>query len=67
MKPGKPTTFATCTFNDRKKYFLCLPGNPVSAVVTARLFLLPILNEMSGGLSKPIVVKAKVRKILLFT
>ncbi|KAL6422800.1 hypothetical protein ACFW04_010774 [Cataglyphis niger] len=60
MKPGKPTTFATCMWNGRKKYFLCLPGNPVSATVTARLFLLPLLNEMRGDFSEPIIIQAKL-------
>ncbi|XP_011882674.1 PREDICTED: gephyrin [Vollenhovia emeryi] len=60
MKPGKPTTFATCTFLGRKKYFLCLPGNPVSATVTAHLFLLPLLNEMRGDFSKPVAVQTKL-------
>lgn len=60
MKPGKPTTFATCTFLGRKKYFLCLPGNPVSATVTARLFLLPLLNEMCGNFPEPVIVQAKL-------
>lgn len=63
MKPGKPTTFATCTFLGKKKYFLCLPGNPVSATVTARLFLLPLLNEMRGDSLEPLIVQAKVCKI----
>ncbi|EFN68596.1 Gephyrin [Camponotus floridanus] len=58
MKPGKPTTFATCMYHSRKKYFLCLPGNPVSAIVTAHLFLLPLLNEMRGDFSEPIIVQA---------
>ncbi|XP_070155978.1 gephyrin [Polyergus mexicanus] len=60
MKPGKPTTFATCMWRGRKKYFLCLPGNPVSATVTARLFLLPLLNEMCGDFSEPIIIQAKL-------
>ncbi|XP_072750094.1 gephyrin [Anoplolepis gracilipes] len=60
MKPGKPTTFATCMYHGRKKYFLCLPGNPVSSTVTARLFLLPLLNEMRGDFSESIVVQAKL-------
>ncbi|XP_025985946.2 gephyrin isoform X2 [Solenopsis invicta] len=58
MKPGKPTTFATCTYLDKKKYFLCLPGNPVSATVTAHLFLLPLLNEMRNDSSEPVIVQA---------
>ncbi|XP_077264401.1 molybdenum cofactor synthesis protein cinnamon [Temnothorax americanus] len=60
MKPGKPTTFATCTFLGKNKYLLCLPGNPVSATVTAHLFLLPLLNEMHGNFSQPVIVRAKL-------
>ena len=60
MKPGKPTTFATCEFNGKKKYILCLPGNPVSATVTAYLFAVPLLNRLNGNLSKPVIIKAKV-------
>lgn len=26
MKPGKPTTFATLKFNEKKKYIFALPG-----------------------------------------
>jgi len=62
MKPGKPTTFAACFYKNKKKYFLCLPGNPVSAFVTAHLFLLPLLRQMQSDNTKPIVVLAKVCK-----
>nr|XP_045606195.1 gephyrin-like isoform X1 [Procambarus clarkii] len=48
MKPGKPTTFATCMFEGKKKLILGLPGNPVSAVVTSTLFILPLCRKMSG-------------------
>lgn len=48
MKPGKPTTFATCMFNGKKKLVLGLPGNPVSATVTSHLYVLPSLRKMSG-------------------
>lgn len=65
MKPGKPTTFATCYHNGKVKYFLCLPGNPVSSIVTARLFLLPLLHYMQKGcIMQPIVLQAKVCKIV---
>lgn len=64
MKPGKPTTFATCRFEDRRKYFLCLPGNPVSATVTAHLFLLPLLNEIRYYFTDPVIIKARVSKIM---
>ncbi|KAK7079432.1 hypothetical protein SK128_007137 [Halocaridina rubra] len=48
MKPGKPTTFATCIYSGQKKLILGLPGNPVSAVVTSNLYLLPLCRKMSG-------------------
>ncbi|XP_034188250.1 molybdenum cofactor synthesis protein cinnamon isoform X1 [Osmia lignaria lignaria] len=60
MKPGKPTTFATCMFQNRKKYLLCLPGNPVSATVTMYLFVLPLLKQLSKDYSTPTIVKAKL-------
>ncbi|CAF3603057.1 unnamed protein product [Rotaria sordida] len=48
MKPGKPTTFATCEVNGKKKLFFGLPGNPVSALVTYWLFVVPTLKHMMG-------------------
>ncbi|PNF23498.1 hypothetical protein B7P43_G06514 [Cryptotermes secundus] len=44
----KPTTFATCIFEGKKKLMLGLPGNPVSAAVTSHLYLLPAMRKMSG-------------------
>ncbi|XP_029675323.1 gephyrin-like isoform X2 [Formica exsecta] len=44
VKPGKSTMFATYRM-DKTKCILCLPGNPVSAFISAHLFLLPLLNE----------------------
>lgn len=61
MKPGKPTTFATCEFHGRNKYFLCLPGNPVSATVTMNLFALPLLKQICKDNSVPTIVRTKVR------
>lgn len=46
IKPGKSTTFATIIFDDKIKYFLCLPKNPVSTLITARLFLIPLMNGL---------------------
>ncbi len=48
MKPGKPTTFATLTWKDSPKLVLGLPGNPVSAAVTANLYVLPACRKMAG-------------------
>ncbi|XP_065351667.1 gephyrin [Cloeon dipterum] len=60
MKPGKPTTFATCDFKGQKKLVFALPGNPVSATVTCHLFALPALRVMAGfssGYSREITVQ----------
>ncbi|XP_012055344.1 PREDICTED: gephyrin-like [Atta cephalotes] len=46
MKPGKSTTFATCIFNHKIKFFLCMSANPVTIPIVAHIFLLPFLNGM---------------------
>lgn len=64
MKPGKPTTFATCQFEGKEKLILGLPGNPVSATVTSYLFLLPLCRKMSGFKNyNNTVIKVKVNKV----
>lgn len=60
MKPGKPTTFATVIVGGKKKLVFSLPGNPVSAMVTFNLFVLPALNKMTGSQS-PELTKIKVK------
>jgi gephyrin len=47
LKPGKPTTFATIP-GKKPKLVFALPGNPVSALVTCYLFVVPSLKAMSG-------------------
>jgi molybdopterin molybdotransferase len=49
VRPGKPTILAVC----RRKAVIGLPGNPVSALVIARLFVLPVIEKLLG-LNKPI-------------
>lgn len=44
MKPGKPLMFGTLGAS----IVVGLPGNPVSAHVTAMLFLMPLLRRMAG-------------------
>jgi molybdopterin molybdotransferase len=44
IKPGKPVWFGRA----RGKLVLGLPGNPTSAMVTARLFLAPLLAGLAG-------------------
>ncbi|MBU2606589.1 MAG: molybdopterin molybdotransferase MoeA [Alphaproteobacteria bacterium] len=45
IKPGKPVWLAKVG----QRLVLGLPGNPTSALVTARLFLAPLLAGLSGG------------------
>ena len=44
MRPGKPFMYG----RKGKQHLLGLPGNPVSALVCARLFLKPLLDAMLG-------------------
>jgi molybdopterin molybdotransferase len=43
VRPGKPTILALCA----GKPVIGLPGNPVSALVIARLFLVPVIEALS--------------------
>lgn len=49
VRPGKPTILAVC---DRKPV-VGLPGNPVSALVIAELFLCPLIDVLSGLVARP--------------
>lgn len=60
-----PTTFATLSFKNKKKYIFCLPGNPVSAGVCTHLFLLPYLRSVSGRQTIIHNFKAKVKYVFL--
>lgn len=50
IRPGKPLWFATLPDG---RLILGLPGNPVSALVCAELFLRPLLAAMQGGSDVP--------------
>lgn len=45
VKPGKPTWFSA----SRATLALGLPGNPAAAMVTAQLFLRPLIDALTGG------------------
>jgi len=53
-RPGKPTWFGTIAEHP----VLGLPGNPVSALVMARLFLRPALARLGGGAAAAVFVEA---------
>ncbi len=49
VKPGKPTILAVCA----GKAVIGLPGNPVSALVIAGLFVVPVIHHLSGQRDRP--------------
>jgi molybdopterin molybdotransferase len=53
VRPGKPTILAACTKIGSQivKPIIGLPGNPVSALVIATLFVEPVIDHLHGLLS----------------
>jgi len=49
LRPGKPTWFGTLDGRDRRVLAFGLPGNPVSAMVTFRLFAMPAIRALQGA------------------
>jgi len=49
VKPGKPTILAVCG----GKAVIGLPGNPVSALVIAGIFVVPVIERLLGIRKKP--------------
>ncbi|HZI90747.1 MAG TPA: gephyrin-like molybdotransferase Glp [Thermoleophilaceae bacterium] len=49
LRPGKPTWFGTLDGGGRRVLAFGLPGNPVSAMVTFRLFAMPALRALQGA------------------
>lgn len=48
MRPGKPLFFGTRTSGGKTQRCLGLPGNPVSSLVTSRVFLAPLIAALLG-------------------
>ncbi len=49
VRPGKPTILAVCD----GKAVIGLPGNPVSALVIAGLFVVPVIERLLGAKPRP--------------
>jgi len=63
MRPGKPLMFGTRDTPDvRGQRVLGLPGNPVSALICGRLFLVPLVRQMLGQ-----IAEAKILETALLT
>jgi molybdopterin molybdotransferase len=57
IKPGKPTLLAVAN----GKPVIGLPGNPVSAMVSAWLFLVPTLRRLLGSVNPPPAAMVRAR------
>ncbi len=57
IKPGKPTLLAVAG----GKPIIGLPGNPVSAMISARLFLAPAIRRLLGCLNPPSAAVVRAR------
>jgi len=57
IKPGKPTILAVCDH----KPVIGLPGNPVSALVIASLFVVPVVESLLGLSSTGVHTKIQAR------
>jgi molybdopterin molybdotransferase len=51
IQPGRPVVFGRA----KSKYFLGLPGNPVSTMVTFELFAKPMIEGLSGMRPRPLL------------
>ncbi len=63
MQPGKPVVFGRVLFDDGRpaSYFFGLPGNPVSTMVTFRVFVAPVLAALAGERNwQPKIAMAKL-------
>src|SRR5258705_3094022 len=60
MRPGKPLIFGRL----RETPFIGLPGNPVSAMVCAVLFIQPAVAAMLGMAYEPPIAKARLASAL---
>jgi molybdopterin molybdotransferase len=56
MRPGKPLMFA----RRKKQRIIGLPGNPVSALVCARVFIKPLLHRLLGIVSEDPILLASL-------
>ncbi len=60
MRPGKPMLYA----RSPHQHVLGLPGNPVSALITARIFLCPLIASLLGNTAtglEPIAAKTTTK------
>jgi molybdopterin molybdotransferase len=60
MRPGKPTFFGLLPTSSVTQRIVGLPGNPLSAMISARLFLVPLIAALLGRNNEPPKLQAIV-------
>lgn len=54
IQPGKPAVFGQVALHGKTIPFFGLPGNPVSTMVTFQLFVVPLVDALSGAKPEPL-------------
>ena len=49
IKPGRPIMMGTMQKQSGQTFVMCLPGNPLTAMVNMYLFAIPVLNKKQGN------------------
>ncbi len=49
VKPGRPIMMGTMDKYLGQTFVMCLPGNPLTAMVNMHLFAIPVLNKIQGS------------------
>lgn len=65
MRPGKPTFFGTRKGAKGTQRIIGLPGNPLSAMISARLFLVPLIATMLGRKAPSTTLSAELTTDIL--
>lgn len=60
MRPGKPIAFGRI----KQTWIFCLPGNPVSSLVSFEIFVKPALCKLMGRSWHPIVIQGRLSERL---
>jgi molybdopterin molybdotransferase len=58
MRPGKPAFFGTRTGSSGTQRIVGLPGNPLAAMIGARVFVQPLISALLGRTSTPETLQA---------
>ncbi|KAB7887784.1 molybdopterin molybdotransferase MoeA [Poseidonibacter ostreae] len=49
VKPGRPIMMGSMESDKKQTFVMCLPGNPLTAMVNMQLFAIPVLNKIQGN------------------